>query len=733
MLLCRINVWKQNFVTILYNKTNRVGNRIALSLTDDIVKINGGKRIQYSTTNSLIASMKSFSKIALVLLFPFFAHSQLGNIDSLRVALNNAPDGPLQFKAASNVYFYYQELNRDSALYYTGQQLVIAKRNKNKIAEGVALVSRSYQLMGLGRYADALTCLQQSFVIAENVRNEKAAQWDYFLTPFDGNTRLLLLSYTHHMYALLMLQTENLEQQIIHFKIAGEIGKQINYAPRVQLAYLNLGPSYLDANKPDSALYYEKEAEQWAIHTNPQAYTLAQTYLGTIEMHLGDIYKALRNDSMSLSYYHRSLNTCTINNNRTSLSRVCSRLSKYYIEAGNKDSALYYSLKNLAILKTLGMVAGVEINLGLGYENVYLSYKLSNLFDSAFKYQGLALVTKDSLSKVRIRNLAEFQNLTYSEQLRLQNLEKEKIVYQGKIRTYFLLSGIGVLLLLAIIFYRNNRQKQKAKIKIEQAYNNLKTTQQQLIQSEKMASLGELTAGIAHEIQNPLNFVNNFSEVGNELVAELKIKNEKLRIEDEEVNELLGDITQDLEKINFHGRRADAIVKGMLQHSRQTSGIKELTDINALADEYLRLAFHGLRAKDKEFSTEIKTEFDKSIGKINIIPQDIGRVVLNVITNAFYAVNEKKKLQGDAYEPTVSLFTKKLGDTVKISVEDNGNGISQKVVDKIFQPFFTTKPTGQGTGLGLSLAYDIVKAHGGKIKVESKEGEGSEFIIVLPV
>ena len=315
--------------------------------------------------------MKVFFKIVLVLLFPFFAQSQLGNIDSLRTAFINAPDGRLQFKAASNVYFYYQELNRDSALYYTGQQLLIAKRNQNKIAEGVALVSRSYQLMGLGKYADALKCLQQAFIIAEDVRNEKEEQWDYFLTPFEGNTRLLLLSYTHHMYALLMLQTENLEQQIIHFKIAGEIGKQINYTPRIQLAYLNLGSSYLDAGKPDSALYYEKEAEQWAIHSNPKAYTLAQAYLGTVEMHLGDIYKALKNDSMSLSYYHTSFYTSTINNNRTSLSRVSSRLARYYIERGNKDSALYYSLKNLAILKTLGKVAGVEVNLGIGYENVY--------------------------------------------------------------------------------------------------------------------------------------------------------------------------------------------------------------------------------------------------------------------------------------------------------------------------------------------------------------------------
>jgi signal transduction histidine kinase len=251
-----------------------------------------------------------------------------------------------------------------------------------------------------------------------------------------------------------------------------------------------------------------------------------------------------------------------------------------------------------------------------------------------------------------------------------------------------------------------------------------------------MASLGELTAGIAHEIQNPLNFVNNFSDVNNELVEELRAElttgNMQL------AREIVNDIQENSKKINHHGRRADAIVKGMLQHSRTSSGQKEPTDINALADEYLRLAYHGHRAKDKSFNVTTKTDFDLGIGKINIIPQDIGRVILNLINNAFYAVDEKKKAPqppkgGVEYEPTVTVSTKKIGDKVLISVKDNGNGISQKLLDKIFQPFFTTRPTGQGTGLGLSLAYDIVKVHGGELKVETKENEGSEFIIQLPI
>jgi signal transduction histidine kinase len=280
---------------------------------------------------------------------------------------------------------------------------------------------------------------------------------------------------------------------------------------------------------------------------------------------------------------------------------------------------------------------------------------------------------------------------------------------------------------------QNEELKKQVSIRTEElnkSLNDLKATQQQLIQSEKMASLGELTAGIAHEIQNPLNFVNNFSEVNDELLKELNAEADKGNLE--EVKAIAKDITFNSGKINHHGKRADAIVKGMLQHSRSTSGQKEPTDINALVDEYLRLAYHGLRAKDKFFNATMKTDIDQTIGKLNIVPQEIGRVILNLITNAFYAVSEKKKQAGDDYEPTVTVATKKIKGRVEIIVKDNGNGIPSKILDKIFQPFFTTKPTGEGTGLGLSVSYDIIKAHGGEIKVDTKKGEGAEFIIILP-
>jgi len=361
-------------------------------------------------------------------------------------------------------------------------------------------------------------------------------------------------------------------------------------------------------------------------------------------------------------------------------------------------------------------------------------------------------------------NIASYENeqVEIKRELEIQQLEIQKKTQ----RNYFFLGGVFLLFISGGFYSRlqymrkvrrqledKNLLIEMEKQRAEQTLDDLKNTQAQLIQSEKMASLGELTAGIAHEIQNPLNFVNNFSEVNSELIQEMKEEIDKGNME--EVIALANDIADNEQKINHHGKRADAIVKGMLQHSRSSSGVKEPTDINKLADEYLRLAYHGLRAKDKSFNATMKTDFDESIGNINIIPQDIGRVILNLITNAFYAVNEKKQQFGkdlsgfqtltglNSYEPTVSVSTIKRNarpddpvgrGTVEVKVADNGGGIPQKALDKIFQPFFTTKPTGEGTGLGLSMSYEIVtKGHGGELKVASREGEGAEFTIILPL
>ncbi len=310
---------------------------------------------------------------------------------------------------------------------------------------------------------------------------------------------------------------------------------------------------------------------------------------------------------------------------------------------------------------------------------------------------------------------------TLSETTLRQEQEKQEILTQQKEK-------------LEVMVSDRTSELSHQKETLQSTLENLKSTQTQLIQSEKMASLGELTAGIAHEIQNPLNFINNFSEVNKELIEELKAESLKPKAERNDLleEEVLNNLINNEEKISHHGKRAASIVKGMLQHSRTSTGKKESVDINALADEYLRLAYHGLRSKDNSFTAKIHTDFDPSIGKINMIPQDMGLVLLNLYNNAFFAIQEKKKWQSEKYEPIISVTTKRIGDKLSISVRDNGNGIPQKVKDKIFQPFFTTKPTGQGTGLGLSLSYDIIKAHGGEIKMATQEGEFTEFVVQIP-
>lgn len=273
-----------------------------------------------------------------------------------------------------------------------------------------------------------------------------------------------------------------------------------------------------------------------------------------------------------------------------------------------------------------------------------------------------------------------------------------------------------------------SRQKEE----LFQSLTELKATQLQLVQKAKMASLGEMTAGIAHEIQNPLNFVNNFSDVSRDLAEELEKEVEQRNWE--EAIQLSRNLQENLTKVTNHGKRAEAIVKGMLQHSRAVSEDKELVDINDLADEYLRLTYHSVRAKNKGFNVEVITQFDATLDKVNIYPRDFGQVLVNLYTNAFYSMQEKKKKGTDAYGPLLSVTTKRLPDKISIHVKDNGVGIPQKIVSKIYQPFFTTKPAGEGTGLGLSLSYDIVtKSHGGEILVDTKEGEGAEFIVQLPL
>jgi signal transduction histidine kinase len=369
------------------------------------------------------------------------------------------------------------------------------------------------------------------------------------------------------------------------------------------------------------------------------------------------------------------------------------------------------------------------------------AFESENKPDSALKYMKAFLAIKDTIfSRTK---LEQIQLLNFQEGQRQRDIDLAKERYQNELKLYALLAAVGIFVLISVILYSTNRQKQRANRLLssqkneinkqrnaaEKNIDDLKSAQAQLIQSEKMASLGELTAGIAHEIQNPLNFVNNFSEINSELLAELDQEIDKGNRNS--IGTIVANLKENEEKIAVHGQRADSIVKGMLQHSKKTSGQKEPTDINALCDEYLRLSYHGMRAKDKSFNVAIQTDLDKHIGNVPLIPQDIGRVLLNLYNNAFFAVMEKMKDANAKYQPVVKVCSKKVNETIEIRVSDNGTGIAEAIREKIFQPFFTTKPSGQGTGLGLSLSYDIIKAHGGKITVETKEGDGSEFIIHL--
>jgi two-component system, NtrC family, sensor kinase len=674
--------------------------------------------------------MKLLITIALFLFLPCLSMAQQNpywepwnkeQADSLRLIWNNTNNDTIRMGVARSLGFYYSEANTDSSLYFHRAQAASAGQLKSKLWEADALENIGYALSLDKNYPHSLQAFLSAIKIAEDKEAEKnILQVTRFSKAGDpAMARLVVLAFSRMDMGRLYGFTGNIKEELSNsfeaLKIAERVGDPANLAN----INMNLGLIFIKLNQLDTALVFEKKA---------LAYTESSGFYrfnGNLYSYLGTIYLNKGNYPLAKQYFGKAIGESQQQNNLKALAVAYFNMGNIFIVSGDRDSSLWYAKKGLDISRSIHS----PDELVAAYSTLSSIYKLRNNMDSAFFYQGLAMAEKDSINSVD--KIKQFENIGFDEQLKLQELEKEKAEYQNKIRTYSMLAGLGVFSIIAFILFRNNRQKQKANQVLEKTLWDLKSTQSQLIHSEKMASLGELTAGIAHEIQNPLNFVNNFSEVSNELIDEMNQELEKGEID--EAKSIAKDVKQNLEKINHHGKRAGDIVKGMLQHSRSSSGVKEPTDINALADEYLRLAYHGLRAKDKSFSAELKTDFDESIGSINIIPQDIGRVILNLIMNAFYVVNEKAHQNIAGYEPTVSVSTKKDGNKVLISVKDNGNGIPQKILDKIFQPFFTTKPTGQGTGLGLSLSYDIVKAHGGELKVETKEGEGSEFMILLPV
>ena len=670
-----------------------------------------------------------------------FSAGQQSDIDTFQQQISNTKSDTVKLVLLRNIARIYSEINPDSAFHYAEKSMIIARKLNLKLDEASALREMGYSLMNLGSYPRSLQTILSALAIAEDPKSEQRVLVDKY--PGDDDImnhtaavhaqRLGELAFTHQMMAILYSNTNNYEKALFHHLEARKIAEQSGNIPLQSTINMTLARVYLNLKKTDSALISEQKAYEQATQTG------YKRYLGSILLNMGRIYAAQGNKQMAAEYYKKAL-VASAYQNYYPRGVVASNLllAEIYKQSGLRDSSFLYIKDALPVAQGLN---APELLLR-SYTALADYYKTSNNNDSAVKYQSLIIKINDSL--FNSKQAQQFQNIDFDEQQRQQQIETAKAAYRVKFRMYVLIAGIAIFLLIAIILWRNNLHRQKAyallkmqkqetdkqKAMVEQTLTELKSTQAQLIQSEKMASLGELTAGIAHEIQNPLNFVNNFSEVNTELIDELQQEVDKGNLQ--QIKAIASNIKGNEEKITYHGKRADGIVKGMLQHSRSSSGQKELTDINNLADECLRLSYHGMRAKDKSFNVEIKTDFD-SIGEIKIIPQDIGRVLLNLFTNAFYSVTEKKKQQPDGYEPIISVNTKKINNKVEIKIKDNGMGIPQKVIDKIFQPFFTTKPTGQGTGLGLSLSYDIIKTHGGDLKVETKEGEFAEFIILLPV
>jgi signal transduction histidine kinase/Tfp pilus assembly protein PilF len=677
--------------------------------------------------------MKIFVKLISLCLLPLLITGQQENpyLSSLYRSLSDATSDTARMEVYSNLGSYYRHSDRDSSIFYLEKALPIAVRLNLKFDEASILNGIGVILMQQEKFSKSLEFYLKALNIAKDPAIEKTIR---HLSPGQNPTteRMLLLSDGYDLIGILNAYTgnwiDNTKNQLKNYREAEKYA--IAAGDRGRIAYINfhMGIAYMNEGKLDSALMLIKKALSTFSDLKDRS------GLGRAMKYLGDTYEKMGRFDLAAYTILQAIPLLNETNDYLHVGLGYISLSRVYTDLRKYDSALYYAKQSLRIFEKRNDAAWKRD----AYNLLISCFDQLGKTDSATVYLKLAKSLSDSLSVEERKNLLAFQDVVVEEQVKLEKLEKEKIETREKLRIYMLTSGIVVFIIIVLLLYRNNRVRKKTNEmlrqrneKIENTLHQLRSTQAQLIQSEKMASLGELTAGIAHEIQNPLNFVNNFSEVNSELIAEMKQEIDKGNLQ--EVRTIADSIDENEQKIISHGKRADAIVKGMLQHSRSSSGLKEPTDINALCNEYLRLSYHGLRAKDKSFNADIETDFDNNIGKINIIPQDIGRVVLNLINNAFYAVDEKKKQNLNGYEPTVSVSTKKNNGKVEISVADNGNGIPQKILDKIFQPFFTTKPTGQGTGLGLSLAYDIIKAHGGELKVETGEGEGSEFIIQLPV
>ena len=642
-------------------------------------------------------------------------------IDSLKHELAIAKHDTNRVIVMVNLAVEHQNVNPDSALMYGQQALDFAKKIKFLRGEARAFYALGAVNRIIGDMPTALRMMYNGLQIAEE---------NHLYSEYSMCLHLLGIFF----WANLGDDVKGLKYLQWALRINQKIPKSKEKLRQEVQTITSIGNIYRERNQLDSASYYHHQAENLRQKENLKSTAGQISNLGRIEFLLGNHQKAIE-------YSRKAIQICKKENNYRTASNVYNTLATNFKDLNQPDSAIYYSKIGLTESQSIDYKDGILRN----------SRLLAELYESkdikkAYEYQKIAATTNEEIYGAK--KIQVLQKTIVDEIDRQRQMEVERIAYQNQLRQYAFLAGLGVLLLIAFILYRNNKQQKKANhllhrqkeeinqksIELEQSLETLKSTQAQLIQKEKLASLGELTAGIAHEIQNPLNFVNNFSELSVDLVKDLKEEIEKPTQDKEYIGELFDDLSQNQEKINHHGKRASSIVKGMLEHSRVSTGDRVPTDLNKLADEYLRLSYHGMRAKDGSFNADYVLIADENLPLINVVSQDIGRVLLNLVNNAFWAVGQRAKglEHGGHYVPKVMVSTKMVNNQIIIKVSDNGAGIPADILPKIFQPFFTTKPTGQGTGLGLSLAYDIVKAHGGELKVNTKEGEGSEFIIQIP-
>ena len=686
----------------------------------------------------------------------FHFHDPELAIDTLLVALNimkEAGDKDGQADIYASIAEIYNFQNRyQLALENNKKSTILYRESGNKSGLAYQLVNLAVIQRQMGNLGDAMTNLVESLQISRQINDTTSIV-----------ESLLALGFT---YMYVEKWEDALKVQQDAFDIYEKRGDSLGIA-RV---YNDMGATNMKAGKLDVALKQHQAALAIRLKSTDYYYTYASyIYIGDIYYHLGlypesiTNYKAaipfakLAGDKIGIIKTHIYLGTSYFNlqeyhkalkqflealelsyevEDRTGEAQASLNIAKIYLAWEKPREALSWLQKAekaaprsdfLFLENIYESIAESYRKLG-DYRNAYTNLLLFNqVKDSMIVAQNLDKVTT-LINRLEFENLQALQKESNIKELQIKQAE----INRQKIVRNFSLFGMFVILVLAVIFFIRFTEKKKLNSKLNSVLSDLKSTQTQLIHAEKMASLGELTAGIAHEIHNPLNFVLNFSELNTDLIRELKEAIEEDNLDDAKA--MLEDIVDNEQKIVLHGKRADSIIRGMLHHSRTGSGKKELTNINALADEYIRMVYHGFLAKDKTFHADFHIELDKNIPKINVLPQEIVRVLLNLINNAFYAVDEKAKDTEFEYIPLVTVKTSLINGTARISVADNGNGIPDDILPKIFQPFFTTKPSGEGTGLGLSLSFDIItKGHSGELQVNTKEGEGTEFIISLPV